>query len=379
MKSGRKFLLTLFLAAAAAQTAPAGVAWAESAGAEGKWQKGSEQGRDYWMYQDKTGEWFRGGSRTIDGKLYFFDASGRMMSGWISEDGEMLEDGGGEAYLDGAYYCGGPDEGWAVTGWKYLPVMLEDGGVDQCWFYFRSNGRKIVSSSIEEQDENGRYRYRFDENGILCESKKLGGKNTRKEQWIQRIPTASQDAYANAHGIQRWYYGLSDGSVVQDRMRTIGGQDYLFDSLGIMRTGLVAVGPGNKYAETLICTTDAADCNVDDLESYLEEYDLMYFDEQSGARQTGEIKLTSRGKTYTFLFLSSGKAAHGVRDGKLYRAGVLQKAEGEGRYEIRTVDDKEYLVNPSGQVQGSGRYKDRDGETVWLVRRENGGYCITVE
>ena len=48
-----------------------------------------------------------------------------------------------------------------------------------------------------------------------------------------------------------------------------------------MRTGLVAVTKDKKYAETLICAGDSTDCSVEDLENYLEEYDLMYFDEGS--------------------------------------------------------------------------------------------------
>lgn len=63
-----------------------------------------------------------------------------------------------------------------------------------------------------------------------------------------------------------------------------------------MRTGLVAVTKDKKYAETLICAGDSTDCSVEDLENYLEEYDLMYFDEGSGARRTGTVNLCQRAK-----------------------------------------------------------------------------------
>ena len=43
----------------------------------------------------------------INGKKYFFDDEGRMMSGWLTDDGNI-------------YYLGEENEGWAYTGWQYL-------------------------------------------------------------------------------------------------------------------------------------------------------------------------------------------------------------------------------------------------------------------
>lgn len=60
---------------------------------------------------------------------------------------------------------------------------------------------------------------------MMRSSKKLGSSpNTLTEQWIERVPKASQDSYASENHIKRWYYGLSDGTVVQNRMRNIGGR-----------------------------------------------------------------------------------------------------------------------------------------------------------
>lgn len=383
MRGSKKTFSLLLTAAALAAVSPA-VSFAEggnqetAAGQAGAhWQQVSEGGLNVWRYIDSSGVPVRNGQREIDGKLYFFDEDGGMMSGWIDGDGNPLEDDG-LAYMDGVYYCGGPDEGAAATGWRCLPVQRENGGREQRWFYFYPNGKKAADTSITESDENGRYRYTFDENGMMRSSKKLGSSpNTLTEQWIERVPKASQDPYASENHIKRWYYGLSDGTVVQNRMRNIGGKEYLFDQAGIMRTGLVAVTKDKKYAETLICAGDSTDCSVEDLENYLEEYDLMYFDEESGARRTGTVELVSKGAIYTFEFHGSGKAVHGPHQGKLYRAGALQKAEDVGKYEIRTVDDKDYLVNRSGEIQSPGRY--RDGGTVWVVERKNGAYEISAE
>lgn len=338
-----------------------------------RWEKVTAEDGDFWMYRYGSRSYVHGCKKEIDGKVYFFDDSGKMLSGWISGEGDSLDDEDGMAYQEGAYYCGGPDEGAAATGWRYLQIQEENGDRRRRWFYFKDGGRKAVNTSITESDENGQYRYRFDEYGILRSSRKIG-EGQRKEQWIHRIPTSSQDSYASDNEIQRWYYGLSNGKVVQDRIKTIGGREYLFDQAGIMRTGLVAVTRGKKYAETLICEGDEIDCSVESLEGYLEEYDLMYFDEKSGARRTGNVMISSGSETYTFRFRENGKAAHGPYDGKLYRAGMLQKAENGRRYEEKSVGEKEYLVDSSGRIQEVGRYQD--GETVWTVKKEKDGYVI---
>lgn len=104
---------------------------------------------------------------------------------------------------------------------------------------------------------------------------------------------------------------------------------------------------------------------------------MMYFDEESGAKRTGTVEIISKGELHTFEFHGSGKAVHGPYQGKLYRAGALQKAEDVGKYEIKTVDDKDYLVNRSGEIKSPGRY--RDGGTVWVVERKDGAYEIRAE
>lgn len=383
MKQNRK-TVTVFLTAAALAVAVPASAWA-SEGSQtavlggqtaGYWQQTAGETGSIWMYVDSRGEYVRDCRKEIDGRIYFFDEAGKMLSGWISQEGTELDDSGGQGYLEGVYYCGGPEEGAAATGWKYLPVKHVNGGMEHRWFYFKSGGKKVVSTSITESDENGQYRYTFDEYGILRSSKKTGGKDgVLKEQWIQRVPKRSQDPYASENGILRWYYGLSDGNVVRDRIKTIDGKEYLFDSVGIMRTGLVAVTSEKKFAETLICEGDSVDCDVELLENCLDEYDLMYFDEQSGARQTGTVQISSYGDTYTFEFMDSGKAVHGPKNGKLYRAGVLQTADTGDKYQVKTVDDEDYLVNTSGRIQPPGRY--RDGDMVWTVERGEDGYEIT--
>lgn len=353
-----------------------GAARPETAYAQGQWQTVSDEGGSYWSYLKEDGTQAISQKEEIGGKIYFFDDKGHMMYGWITADGEWADEGDGTGYAEGMYYCGSPEEGWAATGWKYLEIFRTQGGRERRWFYFKDSGKKVADTSITEEDENGRYRYSFDSEGILKSSKKIGSFTAPESgQWIKRIPAASQDGYANANKIERWYYGLPNGKVVKGGLKTIGGKEYLFDSAGIMRTGLVAVNRNKTYEMTLISPGSDADCSIEDLEAFQEDYVLMYFDETTGVRCSGKAEITVEGEEKPFLFDSMGRAVRGEYKGRLYCAGLLKTADPDLKYEILTLDDHDYLVDSFGKVLKNGSYQDKNGDT-WTVRKENGSYVI---
>ena len=143
----------------------------------------------HWYYFQANGRAMTNGNndkvalKTINGKKYAFDDEGRMLWGWVKEDeAEHLDNTDGDAFMDGDYYFGGPDDGAMTVGWlqtditydgaedeHYIaPVFSED--EDQTrWFYFLSNGKKIKADNGDKQKEktlNGR-RYAFDEYGAM--------------------------------------------------------------------------------------------------------------------------------------------------------------------------------------------------------------------
>lgn len=379
VKAVRKIAAVSLMAAGLCLAVP-GAARAEN----GAWKQLQSESGPYWTYVDSSGLPFYSQKAEIDGKLYFFDENGHMLTGWVSEDGEPIDDSSGEGYKDGLYYCGGPDEGWAVTGWKYIEIFREDGGTGRKWFYFKENGKKASDTRITEEDENGRYHYYLDEDGILKSSKKVSGsektvKNRDGEVlsgvWFQKVPGKGQDLYAYENNIPRWYYGVSGDRIAKDGIKNIDGKKYLFDSVGIMRSGLVAVKDG-KYVQTLISEADDKDCSKEELQELYGSCKIMYFDEKNGDRKTGTQKLLISGEEETFMFDSQGAAVHGEYEGKLYDSGILQTADSDLKYEIVTVDDREYLIDTSGKVKKNGTYEDEDG-TVWSVERQGGRYVIT--
>ena len=88
----------------------------------------------------------------------------------------------------------------------------------------------------------------------------------------------------------------------------------------------------------------------------------MYFGtKQESCLQLGDKNITDAdGVTSQFYFDSRGYGYTGVKNGKLYYMGKLQKAEDDS-YAYYTVDGKTYLVNRSGQVKKNyNKSKDPD-------------------
>ena len=78
---------------------------------------------------------------------FIFDEMGRMMSGWIDSDGQMLY--GDDAWREGVYYAD-PENGGrlVVNNWAYIYAddpENEDREGDGYWFYFDGSGKKITN------------------------------------------------------------------------------------------------------------------------------------------------------------------------------------------------------------------------------------------
>lgn len=129
---------------------------------------------EWWYYFQSNGKAVKKSSGADRAKLislpsksgtakYIFDENGRMMSGWINENGEMLTDD--DAWREGVYYAGDSDDGKVVNGWKYLTADNDeetDRDGDGYWFYFKTDGKKITDT--DSKTINGK-KYRFNEYG----------------------------------------------------------------------------------------------------------------------------------------------------------------------------------------------------------------------
>ncbi len=350
-----------------------------------------EEPMNHWYYFGSNGKAYKSSStgnnasyKTINGKKYIFDDEGKMLYGWIDDNGERVT--GDDDWRDGVYYCGDENDGAQRAGqWEYLDITdnnyddtsagvssnnLFDDEEQTRYFYFKTNGKKMTKE--KGKTINGK-KYSFDVDGRMnaewvnwdaspsttvatagtaTDSETTQGSSKYTEGyryygdpengarvtkgWFQVVPDSylSQGDYDDDE--TNWYYSDKDGKLVASEIKTINGKKYAFDSYGVMQDGLVAI----KFAGN--STTDIADIEGDDdLSAYNfdtedefkdnvsglytdADYRLYYFgDGDDGAMKTGKQNLDIDGDSFSFLFNKSGST------------------KGQGKFGVD--DDKYYL------------------------------------
>ena len=284
----KKFLLTAILAATVAVAVPTAMTKSADAATNdassaavtsvtataaqsGKWIHGGG-----WWYQYADGTYPKDCFEEINGKTYYFDHSGYMVTGWkeidystyyFDRNGAMVtgwQSIGGKWYYFGEYGCMAtyvtevnnkqqvfaPSGQW-VSGWTFDRKIYyyDDGTVDwdnYSWYYANSDGTP----------------YDYNKNDDIN-----GG-------WLQ---------YGG-----KWYYIDYDGEMLRDSIVTVYGKDYRLKPDGTMITGWYQYG-----TEVDEWYYSNADGTVYDGWLYYGK-DWYYIDD--GKMQTGWV--TSKGKDY---------------------------------------------------------------------------------
>ena len=244
----KKFLLTAILAATVAVAVPTAmtksadaattdassasvISMTATAAQSGKWIHGGG-----WWYQYADGTYPKDCFAEINGKTYYFDHSGYMVTGWkeidyntyyFDSNGAMVtgwQSIGGKWYYFGEYGCMAtyitevnnkqqvfaPSGQW-VSGWTFDRKISynDDGTVDwdnYSWYYANSDGTP----------------YDYNKNDDIN-----GG-------WLQ---------YGG-----KWYYIDSDGEMLKDQIVNVYGKNYRLKDDGSMLTGWYQSGSAWYYS-----------------------------------------------------------------------------------------------------------------------------------
>ena len=260
---------------------------------------------NHWYYFGANGKAYKSSSststasfKTINGKKYIFDDEGKMLYGWINENGQRETDDdawtGNDTVGGGIYYCGNENDGAQTVGWVNLHIKDEqwetreesgyssknsfDDEEQDRWFYFKSNGKKMTGKKGETI--NGK-KYSFDADGRMnaewvnwkfapttSEASQSDAKYVSEfryygspedgaritKGWFQVVP----DSYVNEGDYkddsENWYYGDKDGKLATAELRTINGKKYAFGADGVMMDGFrfLKVASDNKTIEDVI-------------------------------------------------------------------------------------------------------------------------------
>ena len=348
-----------------------------------------------WYYFGSTGRAYRATSgmtkKTINGKKYAFDTEGKMLFGFVTEAGDMTNTNT-DPVLEADYYFGTNEDGAMYTGWLHYTEGVDDGdydGEDSLWFYYSpSTGKKQVNA---DGKKIGKGTYRFDDKGVMktgwqpektnstaTDNKYFSGDDEgwlRKNTWVYAVPSESIDADDNADDTQRWFYVGSNGIVTKNAKR-INSKWYIFDEVGIMKTGLIVLNqPSIKAGAEIVATIDEDEKTGDDIANMtLTGNETLYYfsedEEKDGAMKTGSsIRVELADDVYTFGFNKNGSAYDGIKNNKLYKNGVLQTA-GDMRYDAKAYKNEVYVVGTTGTVvKVKNVAKDAD-DNYYAVKEE---------
>ena len=272
----------------------------------------SENGKWYYFQSNGKARKSENGvpkEAAIDGKKYYFDENGVMLTGWqcVKEKAE-------------------PGDGTGISRFVYLGGK-EDGMLKGQWFETseRPWDTKAWSTALNTQ--------------------------------AVRKTNAEETALMKKDG-SRWFYLENNGSPLflsadttglKDGAVKIDGKYYFFDSYGVCQSGLIKLTSGGKM-ETAYFDPEAGGA-------------------MSIGRNTNAVD--KKDKVYTFCSGTSGSekgcGITGVKDGFLYNNGLLVSAREGSSYEPFKVAGQVYLVNETGKVQTEEKKYSSNGKTAYVI------------
>lgn len=327
-----------------------------------------------WYYLGSNGKAVKNTSgkaklTTINGKRYVFDEEGRMLYGWVSQEGTMVNED--EEWSGGIFYCGEEDDGAAaINQWRLLEVDDPEGDDDadgSYWFYFSSNGKKFADVTKKINGRN----YQFDDRGVAqfkwytasASSLATPGSASssdykfynspeqcwRAEGWFYTVPTESIDPEAYENDEQYWFYADKKGNLVSSQIKTINHYKYGFNEKGEMLEGLYALTFDGGKIDTYRKIE-----NISEMPEAGEECKVYYFgntpkDGVMAAKKDVKVELDD--DTYDFGFRTNGEGIHGISDSRIYIMGRKMKADSEMKYQEVEFEGETYLVNTTGTIQ----------------------------
>lgn len=327
-----------------------------------------------WYFFDNNGKMIKSRSKQINSNWYFFDDMGEMQTGWVYDNGDW-------------YYCDANAGGRMLTNtWRNIepdPEMIYDESSssfypedNKFWFYFMSTGKvcKAESSGRYREIMINDHRYAFDEFGRMQtgwvkledktpqiagykyynDSSNIGVYGAAHQGWLSAYPPEEQGFGTDV----QWFYFGSNGVPYYGSDVSNGGEDeevleakfkrldkngksmtYLFNEYGNPVHGLRKVRRSNGVVTS------------------------MYFGtKQESCLQLGDKTITdANGETKTFYFDSRGYGYNGVKNGKLYYMGLLQKAVDSSfaYYQLPGSSDI-WLVSKSGNIVKNKNIKTKE-------------------
>jgi len=363
-----------------------------------------------------------GKKATVNGKAYYFDSDGKMITGWVDTDSYATA----EAMSSDVVYC--TEDGDRVVGWAklYAPDDDDESG-DEYWYNFSSTGKprintkKTISGKSYLFDSEGKMIHGWAYNAatgsdaayvqiddgdavedemfdtmMYCGSADDGA--MKKSKWIKiSAPGTDTD---DTDEDQNWYYLGSNGIIYTpytvDMEVIASASEYKEAGSYALKTKTYVVGVKKINSKFYGFRDDGI--MIDGLWQFNDSAELYnagtyYFgSDNDGSMKTGAVTIyDDDDDAHGYYFAkkaedgySKGQGVYGIASGKLYFNGLIVKATEDYKYELYrfTLDGNYYyyLVNESGKVMTSTSttYKDEAGRKYKLAKKDDGSYVVTV-
>jgi glucan-binding YG repeat protein len=240
-----------------------------------------------WKYQRAEGEYSSNQWEKVNGKWYFFDEHGYMVTGWKSIAGKWY-------FFNSS---GAMQKGWQKvnSNWYYLN---SSGAMETGWIKLSNNWYYLKPNGVMAHDDWISGRYYVGTNGVMYVNRwtpdgYFVGQNGAWISSIRRQVTINGQWKHDRNGSR---FICTDGNYIKSDWAFISGNWYYFNSLGYMHTGWLTQGEKTYYFnESGVMQTGWLKYKA----SYEDDtwVNWYYFD-YSGVMQTGWEKIN--GKWYYF-------------------------------------------------------------------------------
>ena len=371
-----------------------------------------EDAEEEWYYFQASGKMATNKKIVYKGNTYFFDADGKMLTGWVTAEGDDVVNEENSIDSDHTYYADETgarvEEDWIYT---VEPSTAEDDADADYYYYYLLPSGKVVTgkrNNIKGQtylfDEEGKMlsgwvRGEVDEDGktvytaidgeddnipivndpeakytyYYCSGADDG--HVKKDRWIKTWRPA--DTYEEDEDVsQYWYWIESDGKIyvpsTSDAEKVAAEKWQLEDGELVIKANYESVTKkkinskdyffnenGEMLSQFLYVMEDSKDLKEG----------LYYFGgSDDGSMKTGAETIKDDNlDSFKFYFETKGEnkgvGITGNKSNKLYYMGHLVAAQ-DYRYQPVEIDGYTFIVNSNGTIQHSTVQYKEDGDVL---------------
>ncbi len=304
-----------------------------------------------WFYFKSDGKAVENDDRSIGGRTYIFDEFGRMLDLWVYKDATSASASGAFTNVDGTSTATGSafyteDEGGRGKNWVYAypATDYDDYSDDPYWFYLDSNGKPF--RAIQDN---------VDKNKLTA----IGAAYRVDDDNVADADDPEYNSEVGAKSIKSETYLFNSKGVMLTGLYWLGGDDEGDTNAPVYKgTSKEAMDAGYYYFSTEDGSVEGQMVTNKKVTIEVDGEDEQYYFKKSGAAYTDTI---ISGTVYGH----DGKRMDDYGDGSTYQIVTLEYDLYEkGDEEPAVKAGSQVLLNENGKIKKSGTVTDINDQKV---------------